>query len=160
MAKREAAWARLVWVTFALLVPIACGAGSALAPAGAGGPAPAGKALVIFGADTVVAEVARTSEERERGLMHRTSVPMGTGMLFVLPDEQYFSFWMRDTPVSLDIAFMDSDLRVIDIQQMEANSEQYHDSKGPAMYGLEVPLGWMAAHGVVVGAQARLVVLP
>ena len=121
---------------------------------------PAGKAFVIFGADTVVAEVARSPEEREKGLMHRTTVPMGTGMLFIFPDEQYHSFWMRDTPVSLDIAFMDSDLRVIDIQQMEANSPEYHDSKGPAMYALEVPRGWMAAHEVVVGAQARLVVLP
>ena len=117
-----------------------------------------GKALVIFGADTVVAEVARTPEERERGLMYRNELPAGTGMIFVFPDAQERSFWMSNTYVALDVAFMDENLRIIDIQQMEPQTTDYHDSPGPMMYGLEVPKGWFAAHGVKVGDRGQLLV--
>ncbi|NIP80218.1 MAG: DUF192 domain-containing protein, partial [Gemmatimonadetes bacterium] len=49
---------------------------------------PPGHAWVIFGADTVLAEVAATAEERAEGLMYRDDVPDGTGMLFVFQDSQ------------------------------------------------------------------------
>ena len=116
-----------------------------------------GNALVIFGTDTVRAEVARTPEQRERGLMYRTSLPEGTGMLFVFPDAEERSFWMSNTYVALDVAFMDESMRITGIQQMEAESTDYHDSPGPMMYGLEMPKGWFAAHGVKVGDRARLI---
>jgi uncharacterized membrane protein (UPF0127 family) len=114
-------------------------------------------ALVIFGNDTVRAEVASTPGQRSQGLMNRPAIPAGTGMLFVFDDEEVRSFWMRNTLVSLDIAFMDSELRVVDIQQMEARSEDFHDSRAPAMYALEVPEGWFAANGVRVGDRAQVV---
>jgi uncharacterized membrane protein (UPF0127 family) len=117
-----------------------------------------GKALVIFGADTVVAEVASTPEQRERGLMYRRELPDGTGMLFVFTEEQEITFWMSNTYVSLDVAFLDANLNVVDIQQMDAETTNYHDSRRPAMYGLEVPKGWLSAHGVKVGDRARLIV--
>jgi len=116
-----------------------------------------GSALVIFGTDTVTVEVARTPEQRERGLMYRTELPAGTGMLFVFPDAEERSFWMSNTYVALDVAFMDENLRITAIQQMEPETTDYHDSPGPMMYGLEVPKGWFAAHGVKVGDEARLV---
>ena len=47
-----------------------------------------GKAWVVFGTDTVLAEVASLPEQRERGLMNRDSVPDGTGMLFVFPNHE------------------------------------------------------------------------
>ena len=117
-----------------------------------------GRALVIFGADTVVAEVAQTPEQRERGLMYRRELPDGTGMLFVFAEEQEITFWMSNTYVSLDVAFLDANLNVVDIQQMEAETLDYHDSRAPAMYGLEVPKGWLSAHGVKVGDRAQLIV--
>jgi uncharacterized membrane protein (UPF0127 family) len=79
-------------------------------------------------------------------------------MLFVFAEEQEITFWMSNTYVSLDVAFMDANLNVVDIQQMEAQTLDYHDSRAPAMYGLEVPKGWLSAHGVRVGDRARLVV--
>jgi uncharacterized membrane protein (UPF0127 family) len=112
---------------------------------------------VIFGNDTVTAEVASTPDQRSQGLMNRASLPAGTGMLFVFQDSAVRSFWMRNTLVSLDIAFMDAELRVVDIQQMEAGSEDFHDSRYPAMYALEVPEGWLATHGVRVGAKPTVV---
>ena len=166
---------RALLVAAALAVPVGCGAGKSTPPAGqaSGGQQPgasaprpdsgkplipAGRALVIFGADTVVAEIARTDAERERGLMYRRDVPAGTGMIFVFPDAQERSFWMENTYVPLDVAFFDPSLAIVDIQQMEPQTTDYHDSKAPAMYALEVPRGWFAAHKIGIGARAQLVV--
>ncbi|MEX2526292.1 MAG: DUF192 domain-containing protein [Gemmatimonadota bacterium] len=116
-----------------------------------------GHAWVIFGADTVVAEVAATADARARGLMHRESLPHGTGMLFVFPDSQTRSFWMRNTFIPLDIAYLDSSLRIVDIQAMEPEDENLYPSAAPAMYALEVPQGWFAGKEISVGATAELV---
>lgn len=115
---------------------------------------------MIFGTDTVHAEVARTSDERSRGLSHRDSVPAGTGMLFVYEQPEQRSFWMLDTYVPLDIAFIDPDLLVLDIQRMEARSTDFTESPAPFMFALEVPAGWFAEHGVAAGARPRLVFGP
>lgn len=118
---------------------------------------PAGHAWVIFGADTVVAEVARTPEERSEGLMYREDVPDGTGMLFVFPDSQVRSFWMANTYVPLDIAYMDPAFRIVDIVAMEPLVTDSYPSAAPAMYSLEVRQGWFADRGIAVGAQAEIV---
>lgn len=112
---------------------------------------------MIFGADTVVAEVAATADERARGLMYRDEVPDGTGMLFVFPDSQVRSFWMANTYVALDIAYMDPSFRVVDILAMEPLVTESYPSKARAMFGLEVRQGWFAEQGIVVGAQAEVV---
>ena len=85
--------------------------------------------------------------------MFRDAVADGTGMLFVFPDAGVRSFWMQDTYVALDIAFMDIDFRIVDIQQMEPLTLDSHESAGPAMYALEVRQGWFAEHEVAVGAR-------
>lgn len=124
-------------------------------PARAGPPA--GYAWVVFGADTVLAEVATTAEERADGLMYRDAVPEGTGMLFVFPDSQVRSFWMANTYVPLDLAYMDPSFRIVDIVQMEPLVTDSYMSSAPAMYGLEVRQGWFADEGIQVGAQAEIV---
>lgn len=162
-------------LALASLLPSGCGAGGDPPAASPGGPVrmqqpgpdappgpglPLGKVWVVFGQDTVVAEVARTDAERERGLMNRGQVPDGTGMLFVFPDEQVRTLWMSNTYVALDAAFLSGSLRVVDIQQMEPETTAFHDSAAPAMFALEVPKGWLAAHGVRVGTQAELLFGP
>jgi uncharacterized membrane protein (UPF0127 family) len=112
---------------------------------------------VIFGTDTVVAEVARTPDQRAEGLMYRQELPDGTGMLFVFDRAEVQSFWMQNTYVALDIAYMDASFGVVDIQQMEPLSTDPHESAGPAMFALEVPKGWFAAHGIRVGDRAQVV---
>lgn len=121
---------------------------------------PSGEAWVIFGADTVRAEVAGTPEQRERGLMYRETLNPGRGMLFVFPDTQTRSFWMKNTFISLDIAYLDEDLRIVDIQAMEPQDEDTYPSARPAMFALEVPRGWFEGNGIRVGAQARIVFGP
>jgi len=121
---------------------------------------PRGEVWVIFQEDTVVAEVARTAEQREQGLMYRESLEDGRGMLFVFQDSQVRSFWMKNTLIPLDIAYIDENLTVIDIQPMAPETEDAHTSSGPAMFALEVPEGWFEREGIGVGAQARLVFGP
>lgn len=118
---------------------------------------PSGNAWVIFDGDTVVAEVADTPEARERGLMFREELPEGEGMLFVFEDTDIRSFWMRDTYVPLDIAFLDSALRIVDIQPMEPETEEFTESSEPAMFALEVPRGWFDEQGIDVGTEAEVV---
>lgn len=130
-------------------------------PPSVGAPAkelpPAGHAWVIFDADTVVAEVAATADERAQGLMYRDDVPDGTGMIFVFPDSQIRSFWMANTYVALDIAYIDPSFRVVDIIAMEPLVTESYPSKAPAMFGLEVRQGWFEEKGIVTGAQADIV---
>jgi uncharacterized membrane protein (UPF0127 family) len=118
---------------------------------------PAGYAWVIFGADTVVAEVASTPEERADGLMYRDEVTDGTGMIFVFPDSKPRSFWMANTYVALDIAYMDPSYRIVDIIAMEPLITDSYPSNAPAMFGLEVRQGWFAEHDIEIGAAAQIV---
>lgn len=126
------------------------------APLVSQGP-PAGHAWIIFGADTVVAEVAATADERAEGLMYREAVPDGTGMLFVFPDVSVRSFWMANTYVALDLAFLDTSFNVVDIVQMQPLVTDSYTSRAPAMYGLEVRQGWLAENGIAIGARAHIV---
>jgi uncharacterized membrane protein (UPF0127 family) len=152
-----------MWVAAA-----SCGAGEAPAaeqtrmllaepaPEVAAGP-PAGHAWVIFGADTVLAEVAATADERAEGLMYREAVPDGTGMLFVFPDVSVRGFWMANTYVALDVAFLDPSFNVVDIIAMQPLVTETYTSRAPAMYGLEVRQGWFADNGIGVGSRAQVV---
>lgn len=119
-----------------------------------------GTAWVIFGADTVVAEVAGTPEQRERGLMDRGAVPDGTGMLFVFPRSEERYLWMKDTHIPLDVAFFDDDNRVGAIKRMEPLDETLVDSEISTSLLLEVRQGWFAENGIDVGAEAVVVFGP
>jgi len=155
-------------VLTALLVAAACTAAggdtaearteapSATAVASQPRPAP-DHAWVIFGPDTVVAEVARTADERAEGLMYRQELPDGVGMLFVFETSEVRSFWMQNTYVALDIAYMDASFVLVDIQQMEPLTTDPHESAAPAMFALEVRQGWFAEHGIRTGDRAEVV---
>jgi len=117
----------------------------------------AATALVVFGSDTVRAEVANTAETRGQGLMYRDAVPDGTGMLFVFDREAERSFWMQNTYVALDVAFIDANFRIVDIQQMEPETTEIHDGARPAMFALEVRQGWFAERGIAVGDRCQLI---
>lgn len=116
-----------------------------------------GIAWVIFEADTIVAEVAKTPDERSEGLMYRESLASGTGMLFVFPEAEIRSFWMKNTFIAMDIAYLDPDGRIVDIQQMEPESSKLHSSAAAAMFALEVPQGWFAEEEIEVGDLAEIV---
>jgi uncharacterized membrane protein (UPF0127 family) len=114
-------------------------------------------AIMIFESDTLVVEVMDTSAERSKGLQFREELPDGTGMLFVFENEGYQSFWMKDTYIPLDIAFLDVNFRIVDIQQMEPQTEEYHVSTSPAMFAVEVRQGWLTEKNITVGDYAEVI---
>ena len=90
--------------------------------------------------------------------MYRTAPAKDRGMPFVYPDEEERSFWMRNTLIPLSIAFMDSEGRVVDIQDMKALDDDppHYVSAEPAQYALEVNEGFFEERGVEVGDRANL----
>lgn len=108
------------------------------------------------GGVAVTAEIADTPALRERGLMERDSLPEDHGMLFVYPDAEERSFWMRNTPIALDIAFLDQSGTILNIETMQPNDDTSHFSEGRMMYALEMEAGWFEAHGVEPGDRVRL----
>lgn len=96
-------------------------------------------------------EIADDADERQRGLMYRESLAEDQGMLFVYPEQRILGFWMRNTLIPLDIAYIDREGRIVDIQQMEPQTTETHDSAAPAMYALEMNQGWFEANGIRIG---------
>lgn len=100
---------------------------------------------------TVRSEMAVKPEERNYGFMNRKHIPAGTGMLFVFEEEQQLSFWMKNTPHPLSIAYIDKNGKIRDIFDMEPYSLSPILSTRSVMYALEVPKGWYADNGIKVG---------
>lgn len=106
-------------------------------------------------------EIADTPATRERGLMGRVLVDDGVGMLFIFPKAAPQTFWMRNTPASLDMLFADDDLRIIHIvSEAPPLSDRLYSSQGPARYVLETRGGFAARHGIVTGMWLSYVLTP
>lgn len=84
-------------------------------------------------------EIARTAEERTRGLMFRNSLPEDKGMLFIFEDETDHHFWMKNTYIPLDLIFINSDLKVVGTYENATpmSEEPIHIGR-PSKYVLEI----------------------
>jgi uncharacterized membrane protein (UPF0127 family) len=103
----------------------------------------------------VVAEVAATEATRTTGLMNRFSLQPDHGMLFVFKEAQPQAFWMKNTYVPLSIAFIDSDGRILNIDDMAPQTENTHPSRGRALYALEMKKGWFAQRAIKAGESVE-----
>jgi uncharacterized membrane protein (UPF0127 family) len=112
---------------------------------------------VTVGSAVFTVEVARTDAQRERGLMHRRSLGRREGMLFVFDADQRLAFWMKDTLVPLSIAFLTSEGRILQIEDMEPHSQKSIRSRLSARYALELPRGAFAEVGA---SEGNIVALP
>jgi len=101
-------------------------------------------------------ELATTFEEHILGLMYRDKLEENDGMLFVFPREKVLSFWMKDTRISLSIAFIKADGRIIQIESMKPYSLDTHVSKEKARYALEMNEGWFRVHKVREGDTVKI----
>jgi uncharacterized membrane protein (UPF0127 family) len=72
-------------------------------------------------------------------------------MLFVFDAPQPLTFWMKDTYVPLSIAFIGADGRILNIEDMAPQTESPHNSRGPAMFALEMKKGWFAQFQIAAG---------
>jgi uncharacterized membrane protein (UPF0127 family) len=103
----------------------------------------------------ITAEVAATLPTRTNGLMRRFSLLPDHGMLFVFDEPQPLAFWMKNTYIPLSIAFIGRDRRILNIEDMAPQTEMTHDSRGPAMYALEMKKGWFAQLGIGAGDRVE-----
>src|SRR5918995_173282 len=103
----------------------------------------------------VFVEVPDDREEFARGLMFRTHLPWNAGMLFAFYEEEPRRFWMKNTLIPLDMIFVDSSSKIIDIKENVPPCKQEecptYPSKEPAQYVLEVNAGFVQEKEVKIG---------
>jgi uncharacterized membrane protein (UPF0127 family) len=105
----------------------------------------------------VPVELALTPEARERGLMYRRDLAEGAGMLFVFPDSAVRSFWMKNTPLALDMIFIDDEGHIAGIVENAVPFSLVSRTVGvPSRYVLEVHAGFTRRHGVQAGDRVEL----
>lgn len=101
-------------------------------------------------------EIADTAETRASGLMFRESMPRASGMLFVYPEPKHATFWMKNTPLPLDIIFADRTGRVTRVHENAVPlSEALIDGGPDVLYALEINAGLAGPLGIGPGTVLR-----
>jgi len=100
------------------------------------------------GVHLITAEIANEEGTREAGLMYRRSLQPNHGMLFVFDPAEKACMWMRNTLLPLSVAFIDADGRILNIEDMEPQTEQIHCARRAVPYALEMARGWFAERGL------------
>lgn len=103
-----------------------------------------GDNYVDINGEKIIVEIAQTDKEQQQGLMFRENLCNDCGMLFVFKEEALHSFWMKNTLIPLDMVFINSDLKVVDIIQAVPCVEDFcrhYSPKENALYVLETNMG-------------------
>ncbi|HWT71948.1 MAG TPA: DUF192 domain-containing protein [Oxalicibacterium sp.] len=100
----------------------------------------------------IQAEVAATEAEREQGLMFRKSMGTNEGMVFLFGAPAKVCMWMKNTLLPLSVAFIDGDGKIINIEDMQPQTLASHCSSKPAVYALEMNLGWFKRKNITPGS--------
>lgn len=103
------------------------------------------------GIHRIEAEVAATQQNRMQGLMHRKSMAPQHGMLFVFAADARHCMWMRNTYLPLAVAFLDAQGRILNVEEMQPQTENNHCAAAPARFALEMNAGWFRARGIGPG---------
>lgn len=98
-------------------------------------------------------QVALTPEQHQIGLMYRTEMPQGEGMLFVFQNPGKQCFWMKNTVLPLTAAFVADDGSIVNLADMKPQSTDSHCSTKPVRYVLEMNQGWFAKRGIKPGMK-------
>jgi uncharacterized membrane protein (UPF0127 family) len=107
---------------------------------------------------SVDAELARSPDEGERGLMYRKSMPEDEGMFFFIEDRKVQTFWMRNTCIPLDMLFIDEDGVIVGVvESAPVLDDGARQVDCPSRYVLEMNAGWVRRHNVKPGQR---VVIP
>ena len=101
-------------------------------------------------------EIADTPEKRELGLQYRRELNEDRGMIFLFPNERPLSFWMKNTPIPLDIIFIGSDRRIVGIvQETVPFSLASLSVAAPSQFVLEIKGGLSRQEGIAAGDAVR-----
>jgi len=105
------------------------------------------------GGHRMTVEVAATTEMRDIGLMNRRSLAVNRGMLFVFPEAHRHCMWMIKTQIPLSVAFVDDMGKIVNIEDMQPNTADYHCADRPVRYALEMERGWFKRHDIGIGVR-------
>ena len=113
---------------------------------------------VIVNGHKIFVEVADTEDAHEKGLMWRKNLDRNKGMLFIYKGSAVRYFWMKNTFLPLDIAFIDSNMVIRTIHSTDAvnDSSALFSSYVPVQYVLEANKGWFEEHGAGRGDTIRI----
>jgi uncharacterized membrane protein (UPF0127 family) len=87
--------------------------------------------------------------------MYRKSMPENEGMVFVYPEPEMLSFWMKNTEIPLSLAYIDETGKIFQLVDMKPHDETGRGSTAPAQYVLEVNVGWFKKHRIKTGDQVE-----
>jgi uncharacterized membrane protein (UPF0127 family) len=105
---------------------------------------------------SVAVEIADTPAKRELGLQYRRDLPADRGMIFLFPGESTLSFWMKNTPIPLDMIFIAGDRKIVGVvEQARPFSLDPRGVPTPSRFVLEVNGGFAKRHGVKAGDTVR-----
>ncbi|HEV8376695.1 MAG TPA: DUF192 domain-containing protein [Candidatus Polarisedimenticolia bacterium] len=126
---------------------------------GRGKEPPGPRAIAPNGREFVL-EIAKTREKRAHGYMERSRVGPGEGMLFIFPDSDFHTFWMKNCLVSLDILWLGDDLSVVhlehDVPACRRDPCPSYPSMSKARYVLELRAGMAKKSRLRIGEKIRL----
>jgi uncharacterized membrane protein (UPF0127 family) len=105
------------------------------------------------GMHLIRAEVVSDPGTRAQGLMYRKSMAQNAGMLFIFDEAEVHCMWMKNTLIPLSVAFIDDRGAIVNIADMEPQTEASHCAAQPVRYALEMNRGWFAARGVKPGSR-------
>ena len=100
----------------------------------------------------IKAEVAGTEPEREQGLMFREKMAPNEGMVFLFGQPVGTCMWMKNTLLPLSVAFIDASGKIVNIEDMQAQTLESHCARKPVAYALEMNLGWFKQKNIRPGA--------
>ena len=135
---RSAGWRLLAAAVFVAALP-------ALAEA------PLRTAQLRVGKHALKVEIVETDAQREKGLMFREKLGRDEGMLFLYDEPGYHAMWMKNTLIPLSVAFLDRDGVILNIEDMEPQTLDAHQSAGPSIYAIETNKGWFARKKIKAG---------
>lgn len=135
--------------TFASLLLALLLAGHALAQEGPQTQLP--RVMLSAGIHQIDTQVALTPEQHQIGLMYRSEMPQGEGMLFVFQNPSKQCFWMKNTILPLTAAFVADDGSIVNLEDMKPQTTDSHCSLKPVRYVLEMNQGWFAKKGIKAG---------
>jgi uncharacterized protein len=103
------------------------------------------------GIHLIRAEVAATDANRQQGLMFREKMEPNEGMVFVFEEPVRTCMWMKNTLIPLSVAFIDQNGKIVNIEEMKAQSLESHCAAKPVLYALEMNRGWFSQKNIKPG---------
>jgi len=115
---------------------------------------------VCFNSNCFDVDLATTQQQQQQGLMHLNNLPQDKGMLFIFPQEDIYSFWMKNTLIPLDIIWINKENKVVYI---ERNAQPCTQEECPSIYPnvtssyvLEINAGLAAEFDIWEGSEVHL----